>query len=247
MLQSPDVAPAPAPPPAPPTPPQPPRILIDGIDRTADVAPGAHEVLMALQAQREELRGQVQQLEHKREEITEQIRENRSQGLDISGLEQRLKEVDTRISGIDQQIAIADNAVARQAAVPGAVQQVPPEELGHRDGPPDGAFVLAGIFIVAVLMPISLAMGRWLWRRGGPGGRSATAAIPANLDERLKSIEHAVESVAVEVERIGEGQRFMSRVFTDRSGSAMADARALGEGAAPAIDVAQRQKVAEPR
>lgn len=243
MPQSSDVAPAPAP--APPPPP-PPRVIIDGVDRTVDVTPGAHEVLMALQAQRDELREQVQQLEHKREEITEQIRENRSQGLDISGLEQRLKDIDARISGIDQQLAIADNAVARQSAVPGAVPPSPPEPFHHDGGPPEGVFVLAGIFIVAVLMPISIAIGRFVWRRGG-SGRAAAVPIPANLDDRLKSIEQAVESVAVEVERIGEGQRFMSRVFTDRAGGVMPDARALGEGAAPAIDVAQRHKVAEPR
>ena len=246
MPQSPDVAPAPAPP-APPAPPaQPARVLIDGIDRTADVTPGAHEVLMALQAQRDELREQVQQLENKREEITEEIRENRAQGMNIEGLEQRVKDIDARISAIDQQLAMADQAVAKQASVPGAVPPSPPEDFEHH-GPPDGVFVLAGIFIVAVLMPISIAIGRWVWRRGGPGGRGATVAIPANLDDRLKNIEQAVESVAVEVERIGEGQRFMSRVFTDRTGGAMPDSRALGEGPAPAIDVAQRHKVAEPR
>ena len=237
MLQA-DVQTTPAAPPAPAAPP----VIVDGQLRTLDAAPGAHELLMAMQAQRDELREQLQQLEGKREEITEQIRENRSQGMDISGLEQRVKEIDGRISAIDQQIAMADAAVAKAAAVPGAVVAPLPDPFVAHQGPPDGAFVMGGLFIVFVLMPIALAFSRRLWRRGA----ATTPALPADVNDRLRAIEHAVESVAVEVERIGEGQRFMSRVFTERGGP-NAEPRALGEGAAPVIDVAQRQKVAEQR
>jgi hypothetical protein len=241
MLQSADLAPpAPVAPVTPPTPPTP-RVIVNGQDRTLDVIPGAHEVLMALQAQRDELRDQLNTLEHKREEITEQIRENRSQGLDISGLETRVKSIDGRIAGLEQNIALADKAVADQAAQPGAVVPDVPETF-HRDGPPEGFFVLGGFFIVLVMMPIALAFARRLWKRG----MHAAPALAPDLGDRLRKIEDAVESVAVEVERIGEGQRFMSRVFTDRAGGAP-DPRALVEGAAPAIDVAQRHKVAEPR
>lgn len=247
MLQSADIAP-PAPP-APVSPPAPLRPtsaadlaqLPPAEGTPVVVAPGAHEVLMALQAQRDELRDQLNTLEHKREEITEQIRENRSQGLDISGLEARIKSIDGRIAGLEQNIALADKAVADQAAQPGAVVQEP-AEVFHRDGPPEGFFVLGGFFIVLVMMPIAIAFARRLWKKG----MHSAPALPPDLGDRLRKIEDAVESVAVEVERIGEGQRFMSRVFTDRAGSAP-DPRALAEGAAPPIDVAQRQKVAEPR
>jgi hypothetical protein len=198
----------------------------------------AHDLLMALQAQREELNQQVQSLERKREDITNQLQENRSQGLPIAGLEQRLKEIDLRISAVDQQIALADAAVAKTASIPGAVQPDPFPQESH-NGPPEEVFVLSGIFIVAVLMPMALAMARRLWKRATPSG----PALRSDVSDRLRSIEQAVESVAVEVERIGEGQRFMSRVLTDRPG----DSRALGEGAAQPIEVGQRQKVVEPR
>jgi hypothetical protein len=48
-------------------------------------------------------------------------------------------------------------------------------------------------------------------------------------------MEQAVEATAVEVERIGEGQRFLTRLFTE--GDA---ARALGTGAAVSL---QQQNV----
>jgi type VI protein secretion system component VasK len=36
------------------------------------------------------------------------------------------------------------------------------------------------------------------------------------LEQRLTSIEHAVQAIAVEVERVGEGQRLTTRLLADR-------------------------------
>ena len=45
----------------------------------------------------------------------------------------------------------------------------------------------------------------------GSGG-----ANDPTVHDRLERIEQAVEAIAVEVERIGEGQRFLTRVAGDR-------------------------------
>ena len=51
----------------------------------------------------------------------------------------------------------------------------------------------------------------WIRRpRGAP-------ALPAELAERLERIERAVDVTALEVERIGEGQRFLTRALGERS------------------------------
>lgn len=39
----------------------------------------------------------------------------------------------------------------------------------------------------------------------------------SELGERLERIEHAIEAMAVEVERISEGQRFVTRLLADRA------------------------------
>jgi hypothetical protein len=41
--------------------------------------------------------------------------------------------------------------------------------------------------------------------------------LPAEVTARLERIEHAVESIAVEVERISEGQRFTTKLLGDRA------------------------------
>jgi hypothetical protein len=66
--------------------------------------------------------------------------------------------------------------------------------------------------IVAILMvgmlPILRALGRRI-ERGAP------APIPADVAQRLERIERAVEAVAIEVERISEGQRFTTKLLSE--------------------------------
>ena len=38
------------------------------------------------------------------------------------------------------------------------------------------------------------------------------------LEQRIERIEHAIDAVAVEVERISEGQRFTTKLLSDQSG-----------------------------
>lgn len=46
------------------------------------------------------------------------------------------------------------------------------------------------------------------------GGKSPDLA---RIEERLAHIEQAIDSVAVETERISEGQRFTTKLLSDRS------------------------------
>ena len=53
------------------------------------------------------------------------------------------------------------------------------------------------------------------WRRGSQrGAATARSDAPSELTGRLAQLERSVDAVAIEVERIGEGQRFVTRVLT---------------------------------
>lgn len=54
------------------------------------------------------------------------------------------------------------------------------------------------------------------WARRIDGRERAGSELPADVAARLERIERAVESVAIEVERISEGQRFVTKVLADR-------------------------------
>jgi len=63
--------------------------------------------------------------------------------------------------------------------------------------------------VVAIGMPIARAYARRL------ESRPATA-VPSDVSARLERMEQAIDSIAVEVERISEGQRFTTKLLTDR-------------------------------
>lgn len=72
--------------------------------------------------------------------------------------------------------------------------------------------ILGSLTIIgAVLFPIARALGRRI------EGKPQAAQLPAGTDARLDRIEHAVEAIAVEVERISEGQRFTTKLLAERS------------------------------
>jgi hypothetical protein len=63
----------------------------------------------------------------------------------------------------------------------------------------------------AVFYPIARALAKRI------EGKAVTAQIAPATDARLDRIEHAVEAIAVEVERISEGQRFTTKLLAERT------------------------------
>ena len=69
-----------------------------------------------------------------------------------------------------------------------------------------------GALTVLFVFPIVLALARWIWRRGPV--RKHDNTLEAN--PQISRLEHAVESIAIEVERIGEAQRFSAKLLAER-------------------------------
>ena len=93
--------------------------------------------------------------------------------------------------------------------VPGAK---PPDEPEPRpDGPPEALIAIPIVFTIFVLFPLAIAWARRLWKKPITG----PAPIPPELMDRMARLEQAMESVAEEVERIGEGQRFVTKLFAE--------------------------------
>jgi len=82
-------------------------------------------------------------------------------------------------------------------------------------GPKEIMTVGSGMFILA--LPLVLVLARRLWVRGG-----SRSIVDLENSPRLQRIEQAVESIAVEVERIGEAQRFTTKLLAERQPDAVA-------------------------
>lgn len=179
---------------------------------------GATAVYRAQVAMRKELGEQLERLQDTRRELASSLHDGDLGTAARTGIEARIAAIDGRIAAMDKQIADADAKVAQAAGVPGAVVDQAPPPFIQRDGPPEGAFLIAAAFIVCAVLPISFAYARRIWRRSA----AAAAAIPQELMDRLTRLDQAVDAIAVEVERVGEGQRFMTRVLAEKSGAAAA-------------------------
>jgi hypothetical protein len=76
--------------------------------------------------------------------------------------------------------------------------------------------VLFNDIAIAIVFVISGWMLKtWLTHREKMRGLSITKDGLASSDERLARVEQAVESIAIEIERIGEGQRFVTKLLND--------------------------------
>lgn len=73
---------------------------------------------------------------------------------------------------------------------------------------PLGFFTMVAVIVVGY--PLARAFGRKM------GNEAVQPAVPAELQQRLEHMEHAIDSIAVEVERISEGQRFTTKLLADR-------------------------------
>jgi hypothetical protein len=189
----------------------------------ARTAPSAAAIYEGLKAQRHELNDQLGELQGTRETITGQLDAADQGSASQKSLETRLSDVDQRISTVDHMLAANAVQLAQAAAIPGAVVE-PPRAIN--EGTPDEAYVLGGIFMVIVLFPLSIALARRIWRRSA----AVVTSFPKEMSDRLFRMEQAVEATAVEVERIGEGQRFLTRLFTEGEG-----ARTIASGAAQSV------------
>ena len=69
--------------------------------------------------------------------------------------------------------------------------------------------------LISALVPVAIVF-RWFQHRERMATLSAGAGSPLAGNERLERLEQAVEAIAIEVERVGEGQRYLTRVLENR-------------------------------
>ena len=136
---------------------------------------------------------------------------NQAKGSAISTLQDKSTEVAIDMARVEGGIA----RVQAQIATRQGTSAVPPRsDRGRANGLPDPD-VLAGMTFVlalAFVIPLSIAFARRL----GRGATRAPAADVAEIAPRLDRLEHAIDSIAIEVERISEGQRFVTKILADQ-------------------------------
>lgn len=177
--------------------------------------PQSVQEIAGLRSRRSELADQLDRANSRREEVLREMRDASS--AERAGLEQRLAALDSRMVQIEADIAATERALtnASPAMLGAAAQAEEAAELARRQAEPpideDVIAIMASMGVV-LLIPIVIAYARRIWKRPQP----ARALSPAT-EGRLERIEQAVESIAIEVERVSEGQRFVTKLLSDPS------------------------------
>lgn len=190
--------------PIPPTPPAVPVPAVVGVQQSLDV----------LQIQAAQLQAQAKALEGQRRVMSEQMRHRGTQVQAV--IAPALAQVDARMAETQARLAEVRAELAAHQGGPRTIVVGGP--FGGFGGSPRNGFdpdLAAGLmfaFIFAVLMPISIAIAKRIWR-----GR--TVPVTPRVDEiapRLDRLEQAVDAIAIEIERVAEGQRFVTKVMAER-------------------------------
>jgi len=83
--------------------------------------------------------------------------------------------------------------------------------MGPEIAVPLGAFATA--IVLAIGVPLARAFSRKM------DAESRNPRIPTEVSDRLERMEQSLEAVAIEVERISEGQRFTTKLLSEGRGA----------------------------
>jgi hypothetical protein len=161
----------------------------------------------------------VQLLQNRRSELSRQLNSATSRRQDVirsmsrsangrEGLDARLKVLDERIVQLEKDIA--QNGQLLASAPPNLVEETTPPSFIGGPARPVNVTLVSMTAIVATAV-VAMTLTRRLIARRPP----QAAPLPAETMDRIARIENSVDAIALEVERISEGQRFVTRLMSE--------------------------------
>lgn len=174
--------------------------------------PTTREEVRAIQAQREQLSNQLESVADRRSQLA---RELSGMAADEAkpGVEARIQLLDQRILQLESDLANTGRQLSMAPPNLVASTEVPSQGGG---GDFDDGLMIGGLFTFAFMAIVVFAQ-RWRWKRRGP--RPGAAQLGTDATQRLDRLEHGMDAIAIEIERISEGQRFVTKLLSE-SGSA---------------------------
>jgi hypothetical protein len=170
-------------------------------------------------------------------------------GVDAEALGKRIEDA------VNQALSQSGSEVSRRQNVRAAMEQVRAEIAAARAQgqtitiqpqfdpqnviPPQAVDISVAFFVMIAFIIVGLPLARAFARRMDRRGESASAG---EISPRLDRIEQAIEAIAIEVERVSEGQRYTTKAISELRG--LPAANPVGgwpAGAAGAAGAASRE------
>jgi hypothetical protein len=163
--------------------------------------------------QREAISDQLTNVSERRSELSNEL-QGTADGVARTGLEQRISLLDKRILQLETDLATTGQQLA---LAPASLVSYTEEESGPGSNDAFGEGIAAGGFSVLLASAIAFLFVRQRWKHK-LGARQPQLASDAS--QRLERLEQGMEAIAIEIERISEGQRFVTRLLSTRDSSA---------------------------
>lgn len=186
-----------------------PTLTVTNADGTAQTLsiPLTRQDVADLRERREELSSQLTSAAGRRRRLAADLRAN-PEGPARTGLEGRLAVLDNRLAQLESDIASTGRQLS--AAPQGLLAS---EGISLNRDIPENVMRISGVFTFFVLFPLAFAFARRMWK--GAGRAPAQVAFPAESAQRLERLEQGMEAIAIEIERVAEGQRFVTRLLSE--------------------------------
>jgi hypothetical protein len=216
-----------------PTPPPRPVIVIPGVhgsDAITIATPRTAADLDALRSRREELSNQLQSVDGRRSRLITQLK-NTNDPTVTKGLQDRLALLDARQLQLESDIqTTGQQLTSASAGVIATTSSGGPMLAGLGSGQ---VLALSIVFTVCVLGPLAIGFARMMLKRASTSPAPHTPVLN-DMAQRLERVEGAVDTIALEIERISEGQRFVTKLLSESQPAPM-----LGAGQRSAEPVRQ--------
>ncbi len=191
---------------------QPSVITVTGSDGSSQnlFVPMNRQEVSALRSQRSELSNQLESAADRRHQLSEELK-SAPPGASRIGLEQRIAVLDKRMVQLESDIA----ATGRQLTAAPLDVLGSSEMQGRPIDIPDNVAAISATAIVMLFFPIVFVLCRNMWRRGNRSAVPSLQQVSGETNQRLERLEQGVEAIAIEIERIAEGQRFVTRLMSE--------------------------------
>jgi archaellum component FlaC len=167
--------------------------------------PKTRDEVRAIQARRNQISDQLENVTTRRSELASELAGTGAEAA-RTGLEARIQLLDKRILQLETDLATTGQQLELASYV--VVPKAPPQ---NPDSFEDG--LLAGGFSVFGFMAIVLFVMRRRWKRRL--SKKPTTKLGDDATQRLERLENGMDAIAIEIERVSEGQRFVTKLLSD--------------------------------
>jgi hypothetical protein len=168
--------------------------------------------IAVLKARRSELSDQLQSVDGRRSKLLSQL-QGTADATAKKGLEDRIALLDQRQLQLEGDLAETGRQLSSAPAGLVATTGITDNGNVFRSVKSATGPILGGLFIVFVLAPLALRFAKGNWSRGNRG--RVSAGLSADSEQRLIRIEQSIDAIALEIERVSEGQRFVTKLLSE--------------------------------